>query len=183
MKNGIQAKRTDTDGFGQTVMGWWACGEDRFTKWAHKLPWVFFYCLCICGGREATLPCLWLGPIMLLSPCSCDRQHCLCSVFYCSVLFFLWVPPELSLIFLCVLLWTPQVSPLPRPFFCVSKMTHVAFEQMCLNSKCASPPRGVGVFVCLHVLAWVYGCSCVQTCCLAFIEDPPSPPDAPWSWS
>lgn len=29
---GIRAKLTGTDGFRQTVMDWWVCGEGRFTK-------------------------------------------------------------------------------------------------------------------------------------------------------
>lgn len=33
---GIRAERTGTDGFRQTVMDWWVCGEDRCTTWAHN---------------------------------------------------------------------------------------------------------------------------------------------------
>lgn len=29
---GIRARLTGTDGFRQTVMDWWVCGEGRFTK-------------------------------------------------------------------------------------------------------------------------------------------------------
>lgn len=157
-------------------MGWWVYGEDRFTKWAYN-SCGFSFTLCSCGGREATCPCLRLGLVTLLTLCSCDRRHCLCSDFYCSVLFFLWAPPELSLIFLAVLLWTPQVSHSLGLLFCFAEMTHVAR----VNTSQQMPPHlcGVDVFVCFRVLACVYGYSCGQTCCLAFIDDLPTPPDAP----